>query len=179
MKSNIPIVSIEILQNLEPSIATALDHPNVWLSKDIDYHPPRVERLWTMINNYRIFLHYIHSTSEKCLFHKHRWPAAFKQVSGSYEVGITHFENEISSEEASNLPIVSKFLLKEGSYYEMTQTDTLHYVKPMSEYSLSIMVTKDLYPEADVRKESLNRKLESLTSDRVIEILNLFKNKLT
>ena len=83
MKPNQNSVSIEILKSLEPEIKQLLDKPEVWNTLDVDYYPPRVGRLWTELNGYRIFLHTIHPTDKPCLFHKHKWPAAFKQVKGS------------------------------------------------------------------------------------------------
>lgn len=175
MKRNQPSVSIELLKALEPKIKELLRKPDVWKTLDVDYFPPRVERLYTNIGDYRIYLHYIHETDERCLFHKHRWPAAFKQMSGAYEMGITYSESEISTEEADKLPVIAKFLITDGSYYEMTQTDCLHYVRPIGVASSSIMITKDLYPEADTRKEVLDKKLSPLTIERKNQLLTFFE----
>lgn len=174
MKSNLNCVSIEILEALEPKIKEMLYHADLWNSLDVDYLPPRVERLWCEIDGYRVFLHTIHQTEEPCLFHKHKWPAAFKQVYGSYEMGITYSDSEMSSEEAYGLPVLSKFIISAGSYYEMTQTDCLHYVRPVGDISCSIMITKDLYP--DDRKESLDKILLPLSDIRKKVILDFYKN---
>lgn len=176
MKPTQNSINIEILKSLEPVIKILLDNPSVWKTLDVDYFPPRVERLYTEINGYRVFLHTIHPTNEPCLFHKHRWPAAFKQLKGSYEMGITYSEKEISSEEAHLIPTIARFIVNEGSYYEMTQTDCLHFVNPKDQISCSIMVTKDLYPEAEFRKETLDRKLSELSEERKIERLKYFKS---
>jgi hypothetical protein len=86
-------------------------------------------------------------------------------------MGITYSEKEISSEEAYSLPTLARFIVNEGSYYEMTQTDCLHFVKPNGRFSRSIMVTKDMYPESSFRKESLDRKLNELSNrDELVEI---------
>ena len=176
MKLNQNSVSIEILKSLEPEIKDLLNNPDIWNTLDVDYFPPRVERLWTIYKGYRIFLHTIHPTDKPCLFHKHRWPAAFKQVSGSYEMGITYSESEIDSDEAYNMPSLVRFIVSAGSYYEMTQTDCLHFVNPQGQTSHSIMITKDLYPESEFRKESLNIELKELSDVRKIELLNFYKN---
>lgn len=176
MKVNQNTVTIEILKSLEPDIKLLLDKPEVWKTLDVDYYPPRVERLWTELNGYRVYLHTIHPTNSPCLYHKHKWPAAFKQVSGQYEMGITYSIDEIDSEEAYQLPNLSRFIISQGSYYEMTQTDCLHYVKPLGDISMSIMLTKDLYPEADIRKEVLDRELEQLSEEDKIRILNNYKS---
>ena len=109
-----------------------------------------------------------------CLFHKHKWPAAFKQIFGSYEMGITYSKDEVSSDEAYLLPTIARFIINEGSYYEMTQTDCLHFVKPMDNISMSIMITKDLYPEVSFRKESLDVKLEEISEKRKLDLLIFF-----
>lgn len=38
-------VNIEILQSLEPKIYNLLDDSSVWKTLDVDYFPPRVERV--------------------------------------------------------------------------------------------------------------------------------------
>lgn len=171
-------VNIEILQSLEPKIYNLLDDSSVWKTLDVDYFPPRVERVYTEMDGYRIFLHVIHKTSSNCLYHKHRWAAAFKQIFGAYEMGLAYSELEISSDEAHKLPDLCKFIINKGSYYEMTQTDALHYVKPLTDFSCSLMITKDLYPEAVFRKESLGIKLKELSENRKNEILSIFKEYL-
>ena len=108
-------VNIEKLKSFEPMIKKLLSDSSVWSSLDVNYHPPRVERLFINHEGYRIYLHLIHTTDEDCLFHKHNWPAALKQVWGSYEMGISYSEKEISSEDAYSLPIVAKFIINQGS----------------------------------------------------------------
>lgn len=71
MKANQNTVSIEILKSLETDIKSLLKDPSIWKTLDVDYFPPRVERLYTDYKGYRIFLHTIHTTDKPCLFHKH------------------------------------------------------------------------------------------------------------
>lgn len=175
MKENQNSVSIEILKSLEPDIKKLIQDPSIWKTLDVDYFPPRVERLYTDYKGFRIFLHTIHPTDKPCLFHKHKWPAAFKQISGAYEMGITYSKDEINSDEAYLLPTIARFIVNTYSYYEMTQTDCLHYVKPMNGISMSIMITKDMYPEATFRKEAVNVKLDELTEERKLELLENFR----
>jgi len=178
MKANQNSITIEILKSLEPEIKILLDKPEIWKSLDVDYFPPRVERLYTTYNGFRIHLHTIHPTEAECLYHKHKWPAAFKQLQGEYEMGITYSEKEVSSTEAYLLPTLSKFIISAGSYYQMTQTDCLHYVKPLNKVSRSCMITKDLYPEAEFRKESLDGKLCELSQEKIISELEIYKTLL-
>lgn len=90
-------------------------------------------------------------------------------------MGITYSESEINSDDAYLLPTLARFIVTEGSYYEMTQTDCLHFVNPQGKLSHSIMITKDLYPESVIRKESLDRVLVNLSDERKKEILTLYK----
>jgi hypothetical protein len=178
MKLNQNSVSIEILKSLEPFIKDSLYDPSIWNTLDVDYFPPRIERLWTIYEDYRIFLHIIHPTDKICLYHKHRWPAAFKQVEGSYEMGITYHIDEVDSHIAYNLPTLARFIINKGSYYEMTQTDCLHFVRPLNDISASIMITKDLYLESDIRKEVVDRVLNEISENRKKEILSFFKDRI-
>lgn len=168
-------VNIHKLTQYERIIPALLEQPEAWNSLDVNYHPPRVERLFHDVDGYRLYLHVIHATQELCLFHKHNWPAALKQVHGSYEMGITYSEREISSREAHSLPVLARFIIAEGSYYEMTQTDAMHYVRPITPFSLSIMLTNEKYPESAIRTEAVDRKLEPLSDLRRLEVLALFK----
>lgn len=163
---------INKLREAESILPDLLRNSDIWNSLDVDYYPPRVERLWMQYDeDHRLYIHIIHPTNEDCLFHKHRWPAAFKILKGSYEMGVAYSEKEISSEEAYNIVPVSRFILNEKSYYEMTNTHTLHYVRPLDKESLSLMITGPLYPEAEFRKEILNKDLKPLSNNRKEEIL--------
>lgn len=172
-------VNIVIFKEMLGLMRAAMRDPYFeWKTLDIDYYPPRVERLWTCIKYndsvYRVHLHLIHRTSEECLFHKHRWPAVFKQISGSYETAFAYSEDEIASEEAHRLSPIAKLIVTPGTYQEMTQTDALHYVKPITKESLSIMLTQDLYNEASYRKETSHGELKELSETRKLEILEKF-----
>lgn len=160
---------IEFIKNGEH----LLNHPEMWKSLNIDYYPPTVHRLYIDYEGYRYYLHQIFHTDEPCLFHKHRWPSAIYIVAGQYEMGVAYSEQEISSDEAYDLPIAAKVFLTAGSYYEMTETHGLHYVKPISLSSLSIMVSGPLYKED--RKEALDRKLEILDEDTKKGLLYAFQ----
>ena len=163
---------IELLKKIELELPTLLKDQSIWNTLDVDYFPPRVERLWLQYDQeHRFFIHFIHPTESPCLFHKHRWPAAFKIIYGNYEMGITYSEKEITSNEAYNLPTISRFIMSAGSYYEMVNTHTLHYVKPLNNISISFMVTGNLYPEASIRKEALTKELKPLSENRKLAML--------
>lgn len=163
---------IDKLKKAESILLDLLEKPEIWNTLDIDYFPPRVERLWTQLDkDHRLYIHIIHPTNQPCLFHKHRWPAAFKVIDGSYEMGLSYSEKEITSEEAYKIVPISKHIISKGSYYDMINTHTLHYVKPLEKESISLMITGPLYPEASFRKEVLNKELSELSQSRKMEIL--------
>lgn len=144
-----------------------------WNSLDVDYYPPRVERLWIQKNGYRFYLHKIHRTDKPCLLHKHRWPSAIYMLYGAYEMGIAFQEEELIVNQEGivlNEPAsAAKILLNKGSAYEMTHTHGIHYVKPITDWSLSLMVTGPLYTED--RSESVNRELKALTQEAMEDLL--------
>lgn len=74
------------LQAAELLLPGLLDS-NGWNSLLIDYHPPKVERLWFPIGDGRILLHCIHPC-ETALFHPHPWPSAMRVLSGTYRMSI-------------------------------------------------------------------------------------------
>jgi hypothetical protein len=169
---------IEKLKQAELDLPKLLKKPEIWNTLDVNYFPPRVERLWTQYDeSHRLFIHVIHPTNEPCLFHKHRWPGSFKVIEGEYEMGIAYSEKEIDSTEAYQLPTISSFIMSAGSYYEMINTHTLHYVKPLDKPSISLMLTAPLYPESVFRKEVLDKKLEPLSEERKMELLGYLSSK--
>lgn len=167
---------LELLEKFLKEDKELLLMPSIWKTLDVNYFPPRVERVWTQIGYYRYYLHKIHPTNEACLFHKHKWPSAIKILKGKYEMGVSYCEEEITSEEAYNLPIAAKFILNEGSSYEMTDTHGLHYVKPLDEVSYSIMVSGIPYPEK--RQEAKFDKLPELDEEVKLKQLEEFYNLL-
>lgn len=167
-------VDIQSMRELELALPGMLLDKDRWTSLNIDYHPPRVERLWTEYMGMRVHLHVIHRTTEPCLLHKHRGPAVIKQVAGEYEMGVTYSETEVGPD--AELPMLARFVVGAGTYYEMPNTDALHYVRPLTKTSHSVMITRELFPEAKERKESLDRTLESLSETRVSQILREFTN---
>ena len=167
---------IELLKKAELDLPKLLLNPELWNSLDVDYFPPRVERLWLKYDqNHRLYIHITHPTKEECLLHKHRWPAAFKMVDGCYELGMTYSKDEIASKEAYKLPI-HIHIISAGSYYEMINTNDMHYVKPLgNERSITLMMSGALFPEADTRKEIVDKKLYPLFDVRKKAILLLLQ----
>lgn len=64
---------LDILNKIQSQVYQLLKGPDRWNTLDIDYHPPRVERLWTCWeNDYRVYLHRLHPCEpEQALYHPH------------------------------------------------------------------------------------------------------------
>ncbi len=135
------------------------DH--LWESLDVNYEPPRVERLWRKFGDFRIYLHRIHPC-EKALFHPHPWPSAVEVLSGAYEMGIGYG----AGPEAP--PTAATAILRKGSSYEMIDPNGWHYVRPFGDPSLSIMVTGKPWLERHQGTTEVNVPLGPLShEDRV------------
>ena len=81
---------IEDLKNIEKTVLMdLLKNPSIWNTLDVNYHHPRVERLWTQVGTSRLMLHVIHTCeTDEALYHPHPWPSAMHVLSGSYEMGL-------------------------------------------------------------------------------------------
>ena len=81
---------IQFLKELELNFLIGLlEKPEIWNSLDVDYHPPRVERIWCQYGDYRIYLHFIHACKPgEALYHSHPWPSVMHVIEGTYEMGI-------------------------------------------------------------------------------------------
>jgi hypothetical protein len=109
-----------------------------WNSLDVDYEPPRVERLWRQLGEDRLYMHCIHPC-EKALLHPHQWPSSILIVRGEQEMVVAMpSPGSLSTDDAV---VVSTFLLREGSGYEMLNQLAMHSVRPVGGPSLSLMLT--------------------------------------
>ncbi len=157
-----------VLDEIERQLSELLLRED-WKTVDVNYHPPRVERVWLQHGALRIYLHRIHSAkSSETLFHKHPWPSAMKILEGIYEMGIGFSSSDIAP------PLAATVLLTEGASYEMTNPDGWHYVNPISEVTYSLMVSGCPWPGREM-KSSLQ--LGELTVKAKEEIINFFKAK--
>jgi hypothetical protein len=126
---------LPILARAEQALPALLTSRAGWNSLDVDYEPPRVERLWRPFEECRLYLHRIHPC-EKALYHPHPWPSVIKIVSGGYEMAVGY--NEWLTDTPP--PVAVTFELSPGSSYEMTNIYGWHYVLPSVE-NLSVMIT--------------------------------------
>lgn len=107
-----------------------------WKSLNITYEKPYVERLWLSYGKNRIYLHRIYKCKrEEALLHPHPWPSAVLLLEGEYEMGIGYGEGVTPPE------ISTTIIATAGTRYEMTNPNGWHYVRPLSDTTLSLMVT--------------------------------------
>lgn len=153
-----------------------------WKSLNIDYHPPQVLRLYRDIKignqECRLYLHKILHTNEPCLYHKHRWPSAIVILYGSYEMGLSYNKESIPPLSTKlETPTISTLVLTPGSAYEMLDPHGIHYVKPITDMSLSVMLSGPVFKDV-YTKESKHKALHVLTDDQIRELLTDFRNVL-
>jgi hypothetical protein len=127
---------LDVLVRLEIVLPDLLADEASWKSLDINYHPPRVERLWRSWGEFRVSLHRIHPCSiEDALFHPHPWPSAMRVLDGTYEMAIGYGSGSTPP------PIAARIVSTGDLRYEMMDVDAWHYVRPIGRPAMTIMVT--------------------------------------
>ncbi len=127
---------LEHLYAAERALPSLLSDPDGWRSLDINYHPPRVERLYRPWAEGRLMLHRIHPCDRhQALLHPHPWPCAVRVLSGSYEMGIGHGTG------VDEPTIAVRVVAHRGMEYSMTDRNAWHTVRPTSTAALTVMVT--------------------------------------
>jgi len=167
---------LKALHTIEGQLVPLIEEgPDAWQSLNIDYEPPRVERLWRQVGDLRVSLHRIHPCAQ-ALYHPHPWPSAIRIVSGLYEMGIAEspkllFQNLVEADRE-----VARMMLVAGTEYEMVHPTGWHYVKPHSMASLSIMVTAKPWdpPVFDHGDFGQRVELQPLTNQTKQELLTSF-----
>jgi len=163
---------IEKLKQIERvKIYDLLSDFSIWKSMDINYLPPHVERLWCQLGNYRLSLHFIHSCEKgKAFFHPHPWPNAVHVIEGEYEMGMGFGEG-------LEVPEVSSTIISQGNmYYEMTDKNVWHYVRPTGGVCASVMLSGEPWGR-EMPEESKVGDIDYLHNDRVVSMLQYFKSK--
>jgi hypothetical protein len=112
-----------------------------WSSLSIDYHPPRVERLYADLPDkigrpqLRVMLHRLHPCKvNAALWHSHPWPSAVMLLDGTYEHG-AGFVNQ------HGLHSAVKSILHAGDSYEISDPLAWHYARPIDAPVHSLMIT--------------------------------------
>lgn len=160
---------LDVLARLEMELPALLVDGSAWQSLDIDYHPPRVERLWRSWESYRVSLHRIHPCDpEDALFHPHPWPSAMRVLDGIYEMAIGYGSG------SSPPPIAARLVSAGDLRYEMTDIDAWHYVRAIDRPAMTIMVTGTPW-HRDVAGAEPVAPLSPLTAAAHAELLAWFR----
>lgn len=160
---------LSALERVEAQLPDLLRQPEVWRSLDVTYHPPRVERVYTDFEELRISLHCIHPCSkDEALFHPHPWPSSMRLLTGQYEMGVGFGSGQ------SEPPRASTIVLSAGSTYEMVDPDSWHYVRPLNEAVMTLMVTGQPWERTTPKASG---ELAELSTARKSEILEIFREK--
>jgi len=160
---------LSVLTRVVRDLPQLLAAPDRFQSLDINYEPPRVERLWCSYDDYRVNLHRIHPC-DKALFHPHPWPSAVKILSGVYEMEVG-WGLEPNADWAP--PVATTLLLTTGSSYEMIDPNGWHSVRPILGPSLSVMVTGRPW-QRHIEKRPID-KLRPLSNEAVQDLLEAFR----
>ncbi|MBI3336365.1 hypothetical protein HYZ98_02240 [Candidatus Peregrinibacteria bacterium] len=163
---------LDVLKQVELELPELLKDESAWVGKDVNYHPPRVERLWRQWRDiYRIYLHRIHPCKpEEALFHPHPWPSAMLLLPGSapYKMGVGHGGGD------DNPPIDKVLTMQPGSRYEMVDLNDWHFVAPIDEPAITLMVTGEPWSREAPKS---TKSLEPLTEQARAEIFTLFRQQ--
>jgi hypothetical protein len=167
---------LTILQEAKARLPELLRDSDGWHSLDVDYEPPRVQRLWRPIDEthpgHRLYLHWI-APCEKALYHPHPWPSAIEIVFGTYEMGVGYGTSAEDPQEAATV------ILAAGSSYEMVEPNGWHYVRPLRVPSLSLMVTGPPWANRHPGlKSPQGKQLQPLSEEAKRNLLGMFKLKL-
>ncbi|EDM77079.1 hypothetical protein PPSIR1_19589 [Plesiocystis pacifica SIR-1] len=162
---------IPVLIALEAQLPALLEDLDAWQTLDITYHPPHVERLWMQRPEGRVFLHRIEACEPgEALFHPHDWPSAMKILAGRYEHGVgAAIDGEVQT--------LSVARLSAGTYYEMTNPRTYHWVRPLEEVH-TLMLAGPLYaerprfPKPDARQGPLTPERKRALAERFGALLS-------
>lgn len=138
-----------------------------WNSVFVDYEKPFVERLWCQWGDYRVNLHKIHPCEDKeSFFHPHPWPSAMKIIGGLYRMDVGYGEGLIEPS------VISTCWLNAGSYYEMTDMNAWHSVRPIRFPVYSIMLTGKPW-EREMPKHD-HGKLPPLSPEQEKSVFDMF-----
>lgn len=137
-----------------------------WESLDITYHPPRVERLWRQVGQFRLSLHRIHHCKDSDeLFHPHPWPSAMRIIQGLYEMKVGYGIGDDLP------PVAAKIILSSGNVYEMTDPNGWHSVRPLTDVTYTVIVTGMPWERKSPKS---TEPLVPLMNDVKAEILSVF-----
>lgn len=161
---------MNMLSTLESAFARLpdwLDHPAGWCSLDVDYHPPRVERLFRAFGAGRLYLHRVHPCDDdNPLFHPHPWPCAIRVLKGRYAMQTGYGTGDRPPPRSVSLRAEAPFV------YAMEDRNAWHAVRAVEAPVLSVMVTGAPWDRWSPRPD---RDLRTLTPEATDGLLAVFR----
>ena len=160
---------LDVLEAAEQELPSLLKSMEGWNTLNINYHPPHVERVVRRWGEHRIYLHRIHpcETSE-ALFHPHPWPSAMHILSGVYEMAVGYGSGQEPP------PFAAKLIASGDLKYEMVERDAWHYVRPIGDVAMTIMITGKPWERWSPGSGKLLKPLTDASTD---EILAFFRER--
>ena len=157
---------LHVLQQIEERLPSMLHHPfTEWVGVDLDGESPRIERLWTQVEQFRVCLDRIHSSTTASM-HRHHWPSAMHVVSGRLEMSV-------GSGSGSTPPIVAAtVLLNECNRFEMIHPDGWHAIRSLNGPVMSVVVTAPAWD-----REHAEVPAKPLSSEGREAILRFFRER--
>jgi hypothetical protein len=166
---------LKVLRSVINNLYYPLQNQGHWESMFIDYEKPHVERLWTTMqieeSKYRVYLHKIHPCARKeAFYHPHPWPSAMMLCSGCYETGLGYGSPQVDGPPP---PKFGPIYLNQWSVYQMLSPFEWHYVRPIKNPCITLMVTGSPYTQQAKKEKPKHR---SLTKQESTPILEFFQN---
>lgn len=159
---------LQVLDKALDLLPDLLSEPlDTWRTERIDSLPTLDRLVRTIViddEQFDLFLHRGYMKKGTIEPHTHPCRAAMCVVYGSYELMLGYGKERFNP--------VSKILLRKGCRYEMTEPYTWHYFKPLSDFTLSIMVAGRLYEEKQVGQPGMTS--VELPKKSAQEVLDLF-----
>jgi hypothetical protein len=140
----------------------------VWNTLEVLYEPPRVERVWTQIEENRLFLHRIYPCKQG-YYHPHPWPSAVTIIQGRQIMTVG-----VGDPRGEPPPVSTTIHLAAKSSYEMLDPRGWHAVMPQDEPSLSLMLTGRPW-STETAPHPLRAANKPLTDEVRDELLRVFK----
>lgn len=158
-------------ERMLPRFLASLDG---WTSLDVNYQPPRVERLWRQMGDERMFIHRLHPCAEhEVLFHPHGWPSEMLVIDGTYRM-------LVGSGEGVQPPVVVLDLEFEATpqwplRYKMDHPNGWHAVIPVGGPVYTLMVTGMPWQrEIPVVSREASGILSPLSQEAQVDLLKAF-----
>jgi len=165
----------------EDDILDLLQRNEIWNTLEIDYIPPRVERVWTQYNDeYRILIHKIYPcdiwNDDDVLYHPHPWKSAIHVL----PIGNGVYKHVIGSKDGNYCSME----VHGEMYYEMLDPNAYHSVQPIYEPVYSVMLigkpiwkelNNDFFEGNDVKSKDLKPLDDEIKDGILQEFINYYE----